>query len=489
MNLKKVLISGIALLVVSPLAIGLGLLFFVATFLDDNEGGDYNLASNTLKVGKGGVPPQYAPLIEKAANACDAGLPASILAAQLWAESDFSPKEESKAHAKGIAQFIDSTWAIEGVDGNGDGVKNVFDPEDAIPAQGRMMCRLLTEFKKHPEYNGSPIELALAAYNAGPGAVYDHKGVPGPSFSGGETYRYVRDIMANASRFVGSVGTSENPAQKARQAVEWALKQRGGWYQLGGDCTDPLGSDSGKWCDCSSLMQQAYKKVGVDIPRTTWDQVKIGHQVDIDHPAPGDLVFNPGYDGSDALPGHVGMYIGDGKIVEAPHTGAQIRVVSYDSWRHSTTPITRISKVVRVVEADTAPGNWQRPVHSSIGTPYHQAGGMWSSGYHTGVDFVVPSGTPIHAIGPGTVVSAGPGGAYGNQVIIKHEDGMYSQYAHMTRVEVSAGQTVRGGQEIGISGATGNVSGPHLHMEVRTGPAYGSDVDPVAYMRRKGIDI
>lgn len=114
---------------------------------------------------------------------------------------------------------------------------------------------------------------------------------------------------------------------------------------------------------------------------------------------------------------------------------------------------------------------------------------MWSSGYHTGVDFVVPTGTTIKSIAAGTVVSAGWGGAYGNQVVIQHADGQYSQYAHMSSLSVSAGQTVTEGQQIGLSGATGNVTGPHLHFEIRTTPDYGSDVDPVAYLRAHGVTV
>ncbi|MGW1753322.1 M23 family metallopeptidase [Streptomyces mirabilis] len=126
---------------------------------------------------------------------------------------------------------------------------------------------------------------------------------------------------------------------------------------------------------------------------------------------------------------------------------------------------------------------------ATIGTGYKVAGSMWSSGYHTGVDFVVPTGTTIKAIAAGTVVSAGWGGAYGNQVVIQHADGRYSQYAHLSALSVSAGQTVTGGQQIGRSGATGNVTGPHLHFEIRTTPNYGSDMDPVAYLRSHGVAV
>ncbi|MFJ4364288.1 LysM peptidoglycan-binding domain-containing M23 family metallopeptidase [Streptomyces chartreusis] len=126
---------------------------------------------------------------------------------------------------------------------------------------------------------------------------------------------------------------------------------------------------------------------------------------------------------------------------------------------------------------------------ASLGTGYKVAGSMWSSGYHTGVDFAAATGTPLKAVGAGTVVSAGWGGAYGNQVVIQLADGYYAQYAHLSSLAVSSGQTVTAGQQIGLSGATGNVTGPHLHFEIRTTPDYGSDVDPVAYLRAKGVAI
>ncbi|WP_431952991.1 M23 family metallopeptidase [Actinacidiphila sp. bgisy167] len=134
-------------------------------------------------------------------------------------------------------------------------------------------------------------------------------------------------------------------------------------------------------------------------------------------------------------------------------------------------------------------GGWMLPVAGAIGTPYHAASGLWSSGHHTGVDFVVPVGTPVHAAGAGTVVEAGWGGSYGNNVVIRHADGMYTQYGHLSSLRVSVGQRVFAGQQIGLSGATGNVTGPHLHFEARRAPSYGSDVDPLAYLRSKGVRI
>jgi murein DD-endopeptidase MepM/ murein hydrolase activator NlpD len=129
------------------------------------------------------------------------------------------------------------------------------------------------------------------------------------------------------------------------------------------------------------------------------------------------------------------------------------------------------------------------PVDAATGTRYHASGSSWSKGYHTGVDFPVATGTTVRAVAAGEVVSAGWGGSFGYQVVIRHGDGRYTQYAHLSAISVRDGQSVGGGQRIGRSGSTGNSTGPHLHFEVRTGPGFGSDVDPVAYLRAGGVRI
>ncbi|MGW2344908.1 transglycosylase family protein [Streptomyces sp. NPDC001661] len=129
------------------------------------------------------------------------------------------------------------------------------------------------------------------------------------------------------------------------------------------------------------------------------------------------------------------------------------------------------------------------PVAASLGTPYRAAGSSWSKGYHTGVDFAVPTGTSVKAVAAGSVVSAGWGGSYGYEVVIRHADGKYSQYGHLSALTVKSGQRVVAGQRIARSGSTGNSTGPHLHFEVRTGPGFGSDVDPLAYLRARGVRI
>jgi murein DD-endopeptidase MepM/ murein hydrolase activator NlpD len=126
---------------------------------------------------------------------------------------------------------------------------------------------------------------------------------------------------------------------------------------------------------------------------------------------------------------------------------------------------------------------------SYISTGYKAGGAVWSSGSHTGVDFHAASGTSVHAVGSGTVVEAGWGGSYGNNIVIKMNDGTYTQYGHLSSIGVSDGQTVAPGQQIGLSGATGNVTGAHLHFEARMTAEYGSDIDPAAYLRSHGVNV
>lgn len=139
--------------------------------------------------------------------------------------------------------------------------------------------------------------------------------------------------------------------------------------------------------------------------------------------------------------------------------------------------------------AQSTNSDWVKPVPGGIGTGYKVAGGSWSSGHHTGVDFHATSGTPVKAVHTGTVVKAGWGGAYGNEIIIKHGPGVYTQYGHLSSIHVKVGEKVTTGRMIGLSGATGNATGPHLHFEVRVGIAYGTDVDPIGFLESKGLHL
>jgi murein DD-endopeptidase MepM/ murein hydrolase activator NlpD len=137
---------------------------------------------------------------------------------------------------------------------------------------------------------------------------------------------------------------------------------------------------------------------------------------------------------------------------------------------------------------------WVDPVKKyTLSASFAQNGGMWAH-KHSGQDFAVPIGTDVVATHGGTVVKAGGNGAgdgpaYGNAIVIKHGNGTYSQYAHLSKINVKIGQVVKTGQSIAKSGNTGNSSGPHLHFEIRTTPNYGSAVDPVAFLKSKGVTV
>ncbi|MEW2165456.1 M23 family metallopeptidase [Streptomyces sp. NPDC007084] len=143
--------------------------------------------------------------------------------------------------------------------------------------------------------------------------------------------------------------------------------------------------------------------------------------------------------------------------------------------------------------AKAAP-SWIDPVKKyTLSATFNQAGGMWAH-KHSGQDYAVPQGTNVMAAHGGIVVKAGGNGAgdgpaYGNAIVIKHGNGTYSQYAHLSRIDVKIGQVVKTGQHIALSGNTGNSSGPHLHFEIRTTANYGSAVDPVAFLHSKGVKV
>ena len=114
-----------------------------------------------------------------------------------------------------------------------------------------------------------------------------------------------------------------------------------------------------------------------------------------------------------------------------------------------------------------------------VTTPYKKLGKWWSKGYHTGVDFAVPTGTDIIAVADGKIENASWGNSYGTQLVQKVEGG-WVIYAHLSKALVKPGDKVKKGQHIGESGNTGNSSGPHLHFEMRDNIRWsaGKDIDP-----------
>jgi murein DD-endopeptidase MepM/ murein hydrolase activator NlpD len=132
-------------------------------------------------------------------------------------------------------------------------------------------------------------------------------------------------------------------------------------------------------------------------------------------------------------------------------------------------------------------GSWVTPTTGyTLGAGFNKPGKHWIN-KHSGQDFVVNSGTTVRAAHAGTVVTAGWGGAYGNNIVIKHGSHLYTQYGHLSKIGVHVGEHVNTAEKIGLSGSTGNSTGPHLHFEVRTTAVYGSAVEPLHFLRAHGV--
>ncbi|WP_052850188.1 M23 family metallopeptidase [Streptomyces avicenniae] len=137
---------------------------------------------------------------------------------------------------------------------------------------------------------------------------------------------------------------------------------------------------------------------------------------------------------------------------------------------------------------------WTDPIGGDydLTATYGNSGDRWAH-KHSGQDFAVDVGTEVQAVHGGTVVKAGGNGAgdgpaYGNAVVVQHDDDTYTQYAHLDAIHVKPGDKVTTGQEIAASGNTGNSSGPHLHFEVRSTPDYGSAVDPMPFLHEHDVN-
>jgi murein DD-endopeptidase MepM/ murein hydrolase activator NlpD len=147
--------------------------------------------------------------------------------------------------------------------------------------------------------------------------------------------------------------------------------------------------------------------------------------------------------------------------------------------------LAKYAQEIEQQAAKLALNQWQLPVSGyHLTARFGDYSGLWSH-YHTGLDFAAPSGTEIHAVANGVVTSVGYDGAYGNKTVITLDDGTELWYCHQTSYVVNVGDTVSGGDLIGYVGSTGNVTGPHLHLEVR--PGGGDPVDPYAALVVHGL--
>ncbi|MFD5699489.1 M23 family metallopeptidase [Streptomyces lasiicapitis] len=132
---------------------------------------------------------------------------------------------------------------------------------------------------------------------------------------------------------------------------------------------------------------------------------------------------------------------------------------------------------------------WVPPLETyNLSAGFDSAGERWA-GRHTGQDFAVDIGAPVRAVGAGRVERVACGGGFGIEVVVRHDDGYYTQYAHLASAAVDQGEPVRAGQWVGQAGTTGNSTGPHLHFEARVTPDLGSGVDPVKWLAERGVGL
>jgi cell wall-associated NlpC family hydrolase len=249
------------------------------------------------------IPAGYLADYQQAADACP-GLSWSVLAGVGKVESDHGRDPgPSPTGAVGPMQFEPATWASYGVDGDGDGRADPANAADAIVSAAGYLCTLGAD---------RDIRGALIAYNCGN---------TGPHCQG-VSAGYAAAVLGWAARYATTALTSGPTVTGpiAGLAVRTALDQVGTPYIWGGETPGGF--------DCSGLVQFSYAAAGLDLPRTAQQQYDAGPRLTADGVVvAGDLLF---FGSGPRAITHVGIYLGDGRMVDAPHSGALVRVEAVD---------------------------------------------------------------------------------------------------------------------------------------------------------------
>jgi peptidoglycan DL-endopeptidase CwlO len=226
--------------------------------------------------------------------------------------------EGASGNTWGGAPIHPASQVVAGVatDEDGDGIANVYDPADAIAGAAKYL--LQADVQANPS-------AAIFAYNhlqSYVQSVLMYAGrYAGGNFSVASAQLPAANTAAGCVQTTGGVPTVQAPTQAVAAAISFAEQQLGKPYLWGGTGPDAF--------DCSGLVMMAYRAAGISIARTSQAQWASETRVPASQVQPGDLVFFAGSDGTVTDPGHVGLVIGDGKMIEAYATGFPIRVSSY----------------------------------------------------------------------------------------------------------------------------------------------------------------
>jgi murein DD-endopeptidase MepM/ murein hydrolase activator NlpD len=174
----------------------------------------------------------------------------------------------------------------------------------------------------------------------------------------------------------------------------------------------------------------------------------------------------------------------DARGAQADAAGEELQAAAENMAVERNTKLKQFAAAAEKQAQALAKDLWQYPLEPVILTARFGQYGLWSS-YHTGLDFNGNTGDQIHAIASGEVISASYDGSYGNKTVVRLADGTELWYCHQSAFMVSAGDTVTRGEVIGLVGATGHVTGSHLHVEVH--PGGGDAVDPYTAMQQHGM--
>ena len=285
-----------------------------------------NIAAGPMPIGSIAV---FVPWFTKAGGICE-GITAPVLAALYSVENGFrygATSPASPAGARGPGQFMPATWARYGKDADGDGKSDVLGVADSVMASGNLLCDMynqIGEWKAEGLVSGDTLDLTLAGYNAGIGAVRQFGGMPrGTDDYENQTRPYVAKIRESEERFASVLQLLHSDSGGVGgRIVQAAIRYLGLPYVWGGGSVK--GPSSGGF-DCSGLTSYAVydATAGFILPRTSETQWNVGVEVPLDDARPGDLLFGNWGSGG---PGHVAIYLGNGQMVHAPTTGDVVRI-------------------------------------------------------------------------------------------------------------------------------------------------------------------